>query len=149
MPLIPFTATYGMIADAKDRKSHKILYEKLDPVYEKRIAMVKARSPKADVEEVWNQGARAFLPFDPNGKYYLGLESTEYNLKNGEENQRQINENKLLTYLQTLLTDDPLQKQAKAFSKTYGEFTNVRAEYRKSFNREMYQRIKGKAESSP
>lgn len=87
MPLIPFTYGYRAIEDNNESKKDAVLYKKLDPVYQKRIEMIKARSPKADAEEAWNEGATAFLPSIPNGNYYPGLESTEYNMKNGEENQ--------------------------------------------------------------
>jgi hypothetical protein len=141
IPLIPFTTGYNAIEDSKERKNDAILYEKLDPVYQKRIEMINARSPKADAQEAWNEGATAFLPSMPKGSYYLGLEATEYNLKNGEENRQQIATNKFLTYLQTLLSDDPLQQQAQTFDKRYVEFLHVRWDYEKAFNLEIYQKI--------
>jgi hypothetical protein len=141
-PLIPFTTGYRAIEDSNERKRDESLYEKLDPVYQKRIEMIKARSPKADAEETWKEGATAFLPSMPNGSWYPGLESTEYHLKNREENWQQITTNKFLTYLQTLLSDDPLQRQVhNHYSEKYREFLHVRWDYKKAFNLEVYQKI--------
>jgi hypothetical protein len=147
-PLIPFTAGYNAIVDSKERKKDEVLYEKLDPVYQKRIEMIKARSPKADAEVAWNEGATAFLPSMPNGNYYGGLEATEYNLKNGEENRKQIAANKFLTYLQTLLSDDPLQQQVRNWNEKYKEFLHVRWDYEKAFNLEIYQKIQNSKASN-
>jgi hypothetical protein len=147
-PLIPFTAGYRAIEDSKDRKNDEALYEKLDPVYQKRIEMIKARSPKADAEEAWNEGATAFLPSMPNGSWYPGLESTEYHLKNREENQKQIATNKFLTYLQTLLSDDPLQREVRNWNEIFKEFLHVRWDYEKAFNLEIYQKIQNSKASN-
>ncbi len=141
LPLIPFALPISAIEQNKDRKSDEALYAKLDPVYQKRIEMIEARSPKADAEKSWNEGTSAFLPSLPNGNYYGGLETTGYNLKNGEENAKEIAANKLLTYLQTLLSDDPLQQQVQNWNDTYKEFLHARWDYEKAFNLEMYQRI--------
>jgi hypothetical protein len=141
LPLIPFTLPYSAIEQSKVRKKDKALYQKLDPVYQKRIEMIKARSPNADADEAWNQGALVFIPSIFNGGNYPGLEKTEYNLKNGKENQRQIIANNFLTYLQTLLSDDPLQQQVQILNKKYLEFLHVCWVYEEAFNLEMYQRI--------
>lgn len=141
MPLIPFTAGYQAIEDSEERKQDAAIYKHLDPVYQKRIEMIKARSPKTDAEAAWNEGAVAFLPSLPQGNYYAGLEATEYNMKNGEENREKIDANKFLMYLQTLLSDDPLQEQAHNWSETYKKFLHVRWDYEKEFNLEMSQLI--------
>jgi hypothetical protein len=141
LPLIPFALPFSAIEENNERKKDKALYEKLDPVYQKRIEMIKARSPKADADEAWNEKAIAFLPTTHDGDNYWGLEATEVNSKNGKENQRKINSNQFLTYLQTLLSNDPLQEQVQVYNKKYLEFLDVRLDYEKTFNLEMYQRI--------
>ena len=147
MPLIPFAIPYSAIQQSQERKRDKALYEKLDPVYQQRIEMIKARSPKADAEAAWKENTVVFLPTTHGGDNYWGLEGTEYNLKNGKENQGQIDANKFLSYLQTLLSDDPLQQQVQVWNDKYREFLEVCWAYEEAFNLEMYQRIQ-KSKSS-
>jgi hypothetical protein len=141
LPLIPFTLPFSAIQQNNERKNDKALYEKLDPVYEKRIEMIKARSPKADADEAWNQNARAFLPVFAGEKFYPGLESAAFDSRSGAENQTQIDSNKLLTYLQTLLSNDPLEQQVHFWNDIISEFHQTRFDYEKEFNLEMYQKI--------
>jgi hypothetical protein len=129
LPLIPFALPYSAIEQTNERKNDKALHAKLDPVYEKRIEMIKARSPKADADEAWNENARAFLPVFTREKFYPGLESAPFD------------SNKLLTYLQTLLNDDPLEQQVHFWNDTISEFHQTRFDYEKEFNLEMYQKI--------
>jgi hypothetical protein len=151
LPLIPFADAYHAISGdiRKEKEKERIIQEKLNPIYQKRIEMVKARSPKADADQTWKEGVTAFLSsLGRDGGLYPGLESTEYNLKDQEENQRRIDGGNFLTYLQTLLSDDPLQQQARNFSEKHNEFMNVRWEYEESFNREIYQQIQNSKASS-
>jgi hypothetical protein len=141
LPLIPFALPFSVIEQSKERKKDEALYAKLDPVYQKRIEMIKARSPRADAEQAWNEKMPVFLPTTHGGDNYWGLGTTEYNLKNGEENQKQIDANKFLTYLQTLLSDDPLQQQVQIWNKKYLNFLDARLNYEKAFNLEIYQKI--------
>jgi hypothetical protein len=151
LPLIPFAGAYHAISGdiRKEKEKERIIQEKLNPIYQKRIEMVKARLPKADADQVWKDGVTAFLSAaGRDGGIYPGLESTEFNLKDHEENQRRIDSSNFLTYLQTLLSDDPLQQQARTFSRKHNEFFDVCLNYEESFNREMYQRIQNSKSSS-
>ena len=140
MPIIPFTLGYSAISESKERRSDRLLYKQLDPVYEKRIEMIKARSPEADVAVVWSEGARAFLPFQTNAIYHPGLDSDEY--RPGLIGlEQQTNQSPLFTYLQTLLEDDPMQKEIKIWNQPIRDFIHTRGEYEATFNREMYKRM--------
>jgi hypothetical protein len=75
LPLIPFALPFSAAEQIKEKKKDEALYEKLDPVYQKRIEMIKARSPKADAGEAWNEKAIAFLPTTRGGDNYWGLET--------------------------------------------------------------------------
>jgi hypothetical protein len=141
LPLIPFALPFSAIEQNNERKNDNALYEKLGPIYEKRIETIKARSPKVDANEAWNENARAFLPVFAGEKFYPGLESAPFDSRSGEENQKQIDSNKLLTYLQTLLSDDPLEKQVHFWNDIVSEFHQARFDYEKEFNLEMYQKI--------
>lgn len=141
LPLIPVTLPLSAIREGRQAENDKALYKKLDPVYQKRIEMIKTRSPKADADEAWSENAKAFLPTTFDGDNYLGLENTEYESKNGHENQQQISTNNFLTYLQTLLSDDPLQQQVKMWNDKYNEFLDTRWAYEKQFNTEIYQQL--------
>ena len=145
-PIIPFTLGYNAIEESKERKSDKLLYQQLDPVYEKRIEMIKARSPEADVAVVWKEGARAFLPFDTNSLYHSGIDPGD-DQKDLIGFQQQTNQSPLFTYLNTLLSTDPLQKEVKIANQPYNDFLHTRGEYEAIFNREMYGRIR--AEKRP
>lgn len=141
MPVIPFTLGYDAIKEGKERKSDKLLYQQLDPVYEKRIEMIKARSPEADAAAVWNEGARAFLPFDPKALYHPGIEpDVDQSALIGF--QQKTNQSPLFTYLNTLLSPDPLQKEVKVFNQSIRDFIHTGGEYETVFNREMYKRIR-------
>jgi hypothetical protein len=139
-PVIPFTMGYNLIEASKERRSDKLLYEKLDPVYKKRIEMIKARSPEVDVVVAWNEGARAFLPFETNAIYHPGLGPDVYR-PDLVELKQQTNQSPLFTYLQTLLEADPLQKEVKVFNQTFNDFLHTRGEYEAVFNQEMYKRM--------
>lgn len=139
--VIPFTLPYNIVEENKERKSDKLLYQQLDPVYKQRIEMIKARSPEADVAVAWNEGARAFLPFDTNALYHPGLDPGTDQLELISF-QQQTNQSPLFTYLNTLLTDDPLQKEIKVWNQPIRDFIHTRGEYEAVFNREMYERIK-------
>jgi hypothetical protein len=141
MPVIPFTLGYNVIEAGKERRSDKQLYKQLDPVYKKRIEMIKERSPKADVAVVWSEGARAFLPLETNAIYHPGLGPEEYRLDLVELKQ-ETNQSPLFTYLQTLLETDPLQKEVKVWNQTFTDFLHARGEYEAAFNQEMYRRMK-------
>ena len=143
MPLIPFTAGYTAISESKERKSDKLLYQQLDPVYQKRIEMIQARSPEADAATAWAQGSRAYLPSVPNVGYYPGLDPSVYHFGRIEGNQEQIDHSEFLTYLQTLMTDDPLQAQVHSFNDTFNKFLSTRHAYQEAFNREMFRRMNG------
>ncbi len=140
LPLTPLMIPYAVVDYAKYRKetnSDKAIYEKLDPVYQERIQMIKARSPKADADKAWDEKATAFL----GGDYHNGLEGTEF-CATGEDNRKQIAANEFLAALQALLSDDPLQRQVHHWNKKYIEFEQTAWAYEKSFNLEMYQQIK-------
>ena len=137
LPLIPFVLPYSAIEQAKDRKKDEALYRQLDPVYQKRIEMINARSPKADADEAYKENAIAFLPTIPNGDIYCGLDKSEYDAKEGQQNQQRINSSRLLTYLQTLLSDAPLQAQVRIWNQQYHDFLQTRWNYEKAFNLEM------------
>jgi len=139
--VIPFTLGYNAIEESKERKNDKLLYKQLDPVYEQRIEMIKARSPEADVAVVWNEGARAFLPFDTNALYHPGIDpGVDQSALIGF--QQQTNQSPLFTYLETLLSFDPLQKEVKVWNQPIRDFIHTRGEYEAVFNQEMYKRIK-------
>ena len=140
MPIIPFTAGYSAISESNERKRDKLLYEKLDPVYEQRIEMIQARSPQADVAIVWDEGTRAFLPTDMNIAYCPGIDSDEYR-PGLIVLQLQTNQSPLFTYLQTLLEDDPLQKEVSRFNQPIRDFIHTRGEYEAAFNREMHKKF--------
>jgi hypothetical protein len=141
LPLFPIVFPYSAFEQIREMKEDEALYARLDPVYQKRIEMIRARSPKADADEAWNQKATAFLPTIPGGDNYWGLQGTEVNSKNGTENQRQIDSNQFLTSLQALLSDEALQKQVKMPNGRYREFLETCWDYEKAFNLEMYKRI--------
>lgn len=137
MPLIPFALPISAIEQAKDRKKDEALYKQLDPVYQKRIEMIKARSPEADADTAYKENAVAFLPTVTNGNIYCGLEQTKYNIEDGRQNQQRIGASTFLTYLQTLLSDDPLQAQVRVWNQQFRDFLQTRWNYEKAFNLEM------------
>jgi hypothetical protein len=137
MPLMTFTIPYAAIRDANENRTDEALYKQLDPVYQKRIEMIKARSPKADAEAAWNEKTIAFL----GGDFHYDLRDTEFS-KTGEENRKQIAASDFLTNLQALLNDDPLQKQVHIWNDQYLKFKRAAWAYEKEFNLEMYQKIK-------
>src|SRR5262245_12793823 len=80
IPLIPVSIPVTAIREAHESKVEKHWAAVLDPVYEKRIALIQQRDPIADAGQAWTNGARAFLPSGPCGDIFPGLEHTEYYL---------------------------------------------------------------------
>jgi len=119
-----------------------LLYQRLDPLYAARVKKIKARSPKADVATAWKQGAKAVLPSKKDVPFYPGLPmAASYGTQLIPGNQEQIDKSKFLTYLQTLLGDDPAQDEAQIFSPTYRAFLRARSQYEIIFNQEMVRRM--------
>jgi hypothetical protein len=128
--------------------SDDLLYQKLDPIYQARMKMIKARSPKADAATAWKQGAKAVLPSKRGVPYYPGLPPESYGMQLIPGNQEQIDKSDFLTHLQTLLDDDPAQDQAQSLSPTYRAFLRTRGEYEQLFNREMVQKMRAAGAAS-
>ncbi len=143
LPLIPFALPYSIGHEISEHHSDKVLYQHLDPVYKERIKMIQARSPKADAEQAWGDKTAVFLPTTHGGDNYLGLEGTKYSSRNGGENQMLINDSPFLVYLQTHLSDDPLQTQVHNWNKIYTDFLDARWAYERTFNSEILRLIQG------
>ena len=145
LPLIPVAIPVTASREAHESKVEKHWEAVLDPVYEKRIALIQERDPIADARQAWTNGARAFLPSGPCGDIFPGLEGTEYHLNKqfAPENYTQILHNEFLRYLETLMGKDPVQLQNEKiiyYNNTWKQFIDVCWKYRESFNKEMYRR---------
>jgi len=145
LPLIPVAIPVTAIREAHESKVEKHWEAVLDPVYEKRIALIQQRDPIADAGQAWTNGAREFLPSGPYGDIFPGLEDTEYHLNKqfAPDNYVRIQHNEFLRYLETLMGEDPVQvenKNISYFSDTWKQFIHVTWKYREAFNKEMYRR---------
>lgn len=145
LPLLPVAMPYNIAREAHDRNAGKKLQDVLDPVYEKRITLIQERDPIADAKLAWSAGTKAFLPCAPGSSLFPGLENTEFNLNEqfGSENFARLQQSEFLQYLETLLSEDPVQLQHKNvnyFSETYKRFIHARWDYCVAFNQEMWPR---------
>ena len=143
LPIVPVAMPYNIAREVHDSNAKKKLQEVLDPVYEKRITMIQARDPIADAKQVWAAGTQAFLPSGPGSSFFPGLENTQFNLNRqfASENYARLQQSEFLLYLETLMSQDPVQVQHKNinyFSETYKQFIHVCGNYRAAFNLEMW-----------
>lgn len=143
MPIVPVAMPINIAREVHDTKAQKQLQDVLDPVYEKRITMIQDRDPIADAKQTRSGGTQAFLPSWPGGSLFPGLENTQFNLNKefGSENYARLQQSEFLRYLETLMSEDPVQVQHKNvpyFSETYKRFIHVCWNYRAAFNLEMW-----------
>jgi hypothetical protein len=149
MPGIPFAMAYRAIADQHESKVQRELRARLDPVYEKRIDMIRQRDAVADANHAIETGALALLPTMPHGSIFDGLERAGLfgNKEFAARNDEQVQKSEFLRYLETLTSNDPVQVQNQKytyFSETYRRFIDARRAYKEPFNKRMYEALKSK-----
>ena len=141
VPLVPFAEAYHVINDTKGKakKQLELWQEQFDPVYEKRIEIIEGRNPIADAEAKFHEGKVAFMPAMYQSGLYVGLLWNQ-DKTDGDANQTIINNDELLSYLQALLSNDPLhEKEAgyKYHSPIDDCFTAKVFDYKAAFNKKM------------
>ncbi|XQF93733.1 hypothetical protein ACOBV9_08730 [Pseudoalteromonas espejiana] len=141
LPLIPFAEAYHAVNDT-DRKAKAqldIWRQQFDPVYQKRVEVILDRDPIADAQQVFNDNKVVFMPAMYRSGLYVGL-IWNHEKTDGKANQAIIDNDELLTYLQTLLSNDPLhEKEAgyKYHSPMHECFSAKVFDYKAAFNKKM------------
>ncbi len=147
LSLIPVAGLHGLVSLAgpeakRERAAERELQARLDPIYEKRTAMIRQRDPVLDVQEAIKNGAMGFLPEFQYGVTFPGLKPTEHrsDFEFGRDNYAVIQGNEITRYLDELLGRDPLHRQHLGVdynSSIYRTFKRAANEYRAAFNREV------------
>ncbi len=141
LPLIPFAETYHAINDTQGKAKAQQEQWRLqfDPVYKERIKLIEARNAIVDAENIFNNSDVAFLPVTYQSGLYTGLiwnnEKT-----NGEINQKLIDNNDFLKYIQSLLSDDPVHEKTANYryhSRIHDCFESTVFDYQSAFNQKM------------
>jgi hypothetical protein len=137
LPLIPFAGAYHAVSGdvRKDAERLEQTNQELDPIYQKRIAIIESLNPTEGAERVHNEGIEAFLPQQSDMQIYPGLKNTD--VVDSKANANKILGNEFLRYLQTLMDDDPIQKNERYsnyYSPTFKRFRHLGSQYKASFN---------------
>jgi len=137
LPLIPFANAYHAVSGdvRKDAERLEQMNKELDPIYEKRIAIIEGLNPTEGAERVHSEGIEAFLPQQSDMQIYPGLKNMD--VVDSKANANKILGNEFLSYLQTLMDDDPVQKSEKYanyYSPTFRRFRHLGSQYKASFN---------------
>ena len=146
LPLIPFAGAYHAVSGdvRKDAQRLEQMNEALDPIYEKRIAIIEKLNPIKAAEQVHGEGIEAYLPHMSGFQIYPGLKNTD--VVDARANADKIQANELLHYLQTLTDNDPAQSDERYkdyYSPTYQRFRHLGSQYKASFNVRMRELSKG------
>ena len=146
MPLIPFANAYHAVSGdvRKDAEHLKKMNQELDPIYEKRIAIIETLNPSEGADRAHSEGADAYLPQQSDMQIYPGLKNTD--VVDSKANSGKIHGNAFLTYLQTLMDDDPVQKSDKYrdyYSPTFRRFRHLGSQFKASFNLRVQELSKG------
>ena len=147
LPLIPVAGIHGLASLAgpeakRKRAAARELQARLDPIYEKRTAMIRQRDPVLDVKAAIKNGAMGFLPEFQYGVTFPGLKPAEHrsDFDFGRDNYAVVQANEITRYLDELLGRDPLHRQHLSVdynSSIYRTFKRAANEYRAAFNREV------------
>ena len=137
LPLIPFANAYHAVSGdvRKDAERLQQMNQELDPIYEKRIAIIETLNPREGAERVHGEGVEAYLPQQSDMQIYPGLKNTD--VIDSKSNANKVLGNAFLKYLQTLMDDDPIQKSEKYssyYSPTFRQFRHLGYQYKASFN---------------
>jgi hypothetical protein len=142
LPLIPFAEAYHALNDTngKARANGELWRKTFEPIYSERTALIKKRDPAADAQTAAAQKHIAFLPSIPGAGFYPGVEQEAPNTDRSS-NTKTIQNSDFLSYLQTLMDDDPKDKNEKEIgyrsgSAVYKEFQAASWRYKFAFNRE-------------
>jgi hypothetical protein len=153
LPLIPFTETYHALnqTEKKLREKREYWESVFDPVYAERIEMIKGRSPEADAELIFSQGAEVYFPSLLNevtrfdlGALYPGVEELWDADPDKKANYERAKSNELSNYMWNLMSKDPTHIEAEEesdvtyFSDVWKKFIGARFGYMERFNLRMY-----------
>ena len=150
VPGVPIAKAINTVKSSNSRASQERLSEMFDPVYRERIDIISKRDSTADANNIFNNGAIAYFPYDlsqhPGSKKFTGHSQfpgrslgQDANIDD-EKNFAVLHEDELLKYLVALMSKDPLHEseQGYYYSKTYIEFLQTCAKYKESFNETMF-----------
>lgn len=144
LPLIPFSSAYHELGNTSGKSAARFDAWRLvfDPVYSAKTSLIRQRDPVVDARTVASEGAFAYLPSIPGFSMYPSVGHEEPPIMR-EANNKIIETNELLRYLQILMADDPKDNNAKETGyrlnkeTAYPTFSAVGFTYKEVFNKEM------------
>lgn len=141
VPLTPLTEAYHAINDTEGKatQQREKWQKQFDPIYEKKIETILSRDPIADAILKYNENKIVFIPGMSSIELYVGLRwDTEKTY--GELNQEIIDNDKFLTFILKLLSNDPVHEKEAGYkynSQTYDCFAIKVFDYKAAFNTKM------------
>ncbi|MBI2814948.1 MAG: hypothetical protein HYX71_11760 [Opitutae bacterium] len=143
IPVAPLIEGYHAVSgeQQKEQRSRDEWRAIFDPVYRKRIAMLKSRDPVGDAGIVFEEAGLTFLTSHPEGIYYPGLNSRTDILPPLESNLAAVAKSQLASFLAQLMSNDPSHPPSSRTgyeSQVYYDFIRAGGYYMEQFNRAMY-----------